>query len=278
MNQQTIGSPFTLSGVGIHTGAAGRIVVRPAEEGTGRRFRIGGVLLPASIEYVVDTRRCTSLGVDGIRISTVEHLLSALAGCGVDNCEIETEGPEIPILDGSSLPFVEAILSVGITAQAAPAKIIRLREPILVSANGSEMAAAPADALSYDVTTVFEDWPEGSVTVTADSTDGIPSGYRDTIAPARTFAFRREVEMLIAAGLAKGGSLDNALIIEPPNTYSSPLRVASEWCAHKLLDLIGDLALLDARLAMKISVIRPGHTTNTALANAILGQSRGNTD
>jgi UDP-3-O-[3-hydroxymyristoyl] N-acetylglucosamine deacetylase len=278
MNQQTIASPFTLSGVGIHTGATGRIVVHPAEPETGRRFRIGSITLPASVEYVVDTRRCTSLGAEGVRISTVEHLLSALAGCGVDNCEIEAEGPEIPILDGSSLPFVEAILSVGVVPQAAPARFVALTEPISLSLNGTEMSAQPSDCLTFRVTTVFDDWLEGSVTVSAEGVDGIPAGYQNTIAPARTFAFRREVEMLIAAGLAKGGSLDNALIIDPPSTYSSPLRVANEWCAHKLLDLIGDLALLNARLSIEISAVRPGHSTNTALANAILGQLRGNTD
>jgi UDP-3-O-[3-hydroxymyristoyl] N-acetylglucosamine deacetylase len=269
MNQRTLSSHFSIQGTGIHSGAAARVSVRPAAPDSGRVFRCGGVTIPAGVEYVVDTTRSTTLGSDGTRIGTVEHLLSALAGCGIDNCEIEVDGPEIPILDGSARPFVEAILSSGVEAQHVPARFARVREPLPVAVGASELRAEPSDRLSIRVTTEFDDWPEGAATVSTDGHDGIPGGYADRIAPARTFAFRNEVEMLIAAGLARGGSLDNALIVTPPDSFSTPLRVPAEWCAHKMLDVIGDLALLNARPLMTITAHRPGHRVNTAFAAAI---------
>jgi len=271
--QQTIGSMFQFEGVGIHTGTMARVIVYPAPPGTGRVFQIGGESLPAQVQFVIDTRRSTTLGREGVKLSTVEHLLSALAGCGIDNCTMVVEGPEIPILDGSARPHVEAIRAAGIVGQGVPARFIHLSEPVTVNAGGSELRAEPADCLSVQVTTEFDEWSGGLATVSIEGPEGVPVDYANTIAPARTFAFRREVEMLIAAGLAKGGSLDNALIIDPPDTLSSPLRVPFEWCAHKMLDAIGDLALLDARLAMKISARRPGHGSNTALARAIFAQN-----
>lgn len=263
-----------MDGIGIHTGAPCRVVVHPAEPGLGRQFRSGGVTIPAHIEFVVDTTRCTTLGRDGIKISTVEHLLSALAGTGVDNCLIDVDGPEIPILDGSALPFVEAIRSAGIAPQPGPARMLHLTEPLRIAKGTSEANARPAPNLELTVSTEFDEWAEGAATVMAAGAGGMVEDYAESIAPARTFAFRREVDMLIAAGLAKGGSLDNALIISPPDTFSTPQRLRSEWCVHKMLDLIGDLALLNARLAMKIEAIRPGHGTNAILAKSILAQSR----
>ena len=274
MEQQTVSGPFTVAGVGIHRGVEARVTVRPAPANTGRRFLSNGISIQAQVRYVVDTTRSTTLGSDGVTISTVEHLLSALAGCGIDNCLIDVDGPEIPILDGSALPFVDAINAAGIERQGVPARTISISRTISVSSGGSELRAEPADELYLEVTTEFDEWPAGTATVAVHGADGIPESYAGAIAPARTFAFRREVEMLIAAGLAKGGSLDNALIISPPNEYSTPLRVPSEWCAHKLLDVIGDLALLDARPAMSIHARRPGHRINTALAQSIYAKCR----
>ena len=272
MQQNTLSSAFVIEGVGIHTGVHARLTVHPSEPDTGRVFITDGVSIPARADFVVDTTRSTTLGRDGARVSTVEHLLSALSGCGLDNCRIEIDGPEVPILDGSALPFVDAIRSAGVAGQNVAARVLRLSEPITVSVGSTELRAIPSDQSSIEVTTDFDDWPDGSASVRLQITDGIPVGYSESIAPARTFAFRREVEMLIAAGLAKGGSLDNALIITPPGEYSSPLRVPFEWCAHKALDIIGDLALLDSRVAMRIVARRPGHRMNTELARAILAQ------
>ena len=276
--QQTLKASFSLEGVGIHTGTMGKIVVHPAEAGTGRVFRSSGKSIPAELDFVVDTTRCTTLGHEGVAISTVEHLLSALAGLNIDNALIEMEGAEIPILDGSALPFVEAIVGAGILEQTHEAKILQIDTKFFKAYGKSIVAANPYDGLKISVTTSFDEWEAGhAIEVYTGETDH----YRTTIAPARTFAFRHEVEALLAAGLAKGGSLDNALIIDLkesswidevvflPGAFSSPLRMPYEWAAHKLLDAIGDLALLNSRLALDINIVRPGHRLNVDLAKEI---------
>jgi len=268
--QQTLKEAFTLEGTGIHSGAQGRVTVHPAGPDTGRVFRVGAVSFPAHVSYVLDTARCTTLGSEGVRVSTVEHLLSALQGCGIDNAVLEVSGPEIPILDGSALPFVEAILSAGICAQEHPPRRLRLAAPVEVVEGESRLRADPADGCALEATTTFDEWPEGRATARARLDPKDCAGYRAQVAPARTFAFRQEVEALLAAGLAQGGSLDNALILTPPGGFSTPLRLPAEWCAHKLLDLIGDLALLDARLALRLTALRPGHRVNVRFARTLL--------
>jgi UDP-3-O-[3-hydroxymyristoyl] N-acetylglucosamine deacetylase len=278
MEQQTISGPFTFEGVGIHSGARARVTVRPAAPGSGRSFHVAGVTIPAHVRCVVDTKRCTTLGIDGTRVGTVEHLLSALAGCGIDNCTIDVEGPEIPILDGSALPIVAAIHNAGIERQRTEARSVRLARAVSTEVGASAMRAERSNAFELHISTDFDEWPEGAATLELRGEDGVPTGYAESVAPARTFAFRAEVEMLIAAGLAKGGSLDNALIVSPPDTFSSPLRVPLEWCAHKMLDVIGDLALLNARPIVAIHARRPGHRINVALAQAIFAQCGDSTD
>ncbi|HZP82859.1 MAG TPA: UDP-3-O-acyl-N-acetylglucosamine deacetylase [Chthonomonadaceae bacterium] len=273
MEQQTLSRAFTLEGVGVHTGAACRVTVHPAAPDTGRVFQVEGVTLPARADYVVDTARCTTLGKDGAQVRTVEHLLSALHGLSVDNAVIEVNGPEIPILDGSARPFVQAIRAAGIQEQGRPPRALTVSAPLEIEDGASRMTVRPAGAFALEVVTAFDEWPEGRATVRATVGPAQAENYAAEIAPARTFAFRREVERLLAAGLAKGGSLDNALVITPPDTFSSPLRLPVEWCAHKLLDAIGDLALLDARPRFYLSALRPGHRINTLLARRLLEQS-----
>ena len=269
--QNTIASAFSLSGIGIHSGTQGRITVHPAEENTGRVFRVGKVEIPARVNYVTDTRRCTTLGNAGTTISTVEHLLSALYGMQIDNAMIEVEGVEIPILDGSALPFVEAIQSVGIAAQTAAANVMTLVEEIHIR-GVSEMHVFPSETFSIHCAVAFENWAEGAANPLCEVEN--PAVYANDIAPARTFAFQQEVEALLAAGLAKGGSLDNALIITPPDTFSTPLRMPHEWAMHKILDIIGDLALVNAHLCLTLEAVKPGHRINTDLAQILLEHGR----
>lgn len=273
MEQQTLAGAFTLEGVGIHTGAYGRITVTPAEIDTGRVFVAGGVTIPARAEFVTDTSRSTRLGRDGVTVSTVEHLLSALHAWGVDNARIEVEGPEIPILDGSAAPFAAAVQQVGVRGQGKAARTLSLSKPVIIEERGVRIAAEPAADLHLSVRTEFDNWPEGSAECNAAVRPETSPAYQAEIAPARTFAFQAEVEQLLKAGLARGGSLDNALIITPPNGFSAPLRVPLEWCAHKMLDLIGDLALADARLEMRVEALRPGHRANVAFTTALLAQA-----
>jgi UDP-3-O-[3-hydroxymyristoyl] N-acetylglucosamine deacetylase len=269
VEQQTVAQPFTVEGVGIHTGAMARVTVHPAPAGMGRVFQVGAVTLPARTDAVVDTRRCTTLGRENVRIHTVEHLLSALHGLQIDNARIVVEGPEIPILDGSALPFVERIRQAGREGQGVPPRTVRLERPLIWREQGAAVDMLPADTFQAEVTVEFADWPEGAASIGVEVGRDGAQEYVEQVAPARTFAFRHEVEALLAAGLAKGGSLDNALIITPPDTFSSPLRVPLEWAAHKLLDLIGDFALLDARPLLRISAHKPGHRTNTLAADAL---------
>lgn len=267
--QNTITTSFKLQGTGIHSGKACSIHAHPQEAGVGRVFLVNGTPIPAHADYVTNTTRSTTLAKDSSTVSTVEHLLSALAGCDVDNVLVEVEGPEIPILDGSALPFIEAILSAGITAlPGTEAKTVSLDAPVSLKLGDSLLVATPADSFKPTILVYFDEWHEGSVFFSIDATD-FHKEYLTKVAPARTFAFAREVEMLRAAGLAQGGSLDNALIITPPDEFSSPLRVPKEWAAHKLLDVIGDLALLDARLQFELDAIRPGHRINTAFAKLL---------
>ncbi len=274
MKQQTLAGSFTLEGVGIHTGVHGRVTVTPSGVDTGRVFKVGSVTIPARAEFVVDTSRSTRLGRDGATVSTVEHLLSALHAFGVDNAHIVVEGPEIPIMDGSAAPFAEAIRRVGVCGQGKSARRLRLRAPITTDQGSTRLTAEPAAGLNLRVCTEFEDWAEGTAECLADVCPTTAASYCVEIAPARTFAFHAEVERLLEAGLARGGTLDNALIITPPSGFSAPLRVPQEWCVHKMLDLIGDLALADARLELRVSASRPGHRANVAFVRALLAHSQ----
>ncbi len=228
--------------------------------------------IPARADYVIDTSRCTVLGSEGVLVSTVEHLLSALSGCNIDNAIIEVVGSELPILDGSSLPWVEEILNVGVAKQSQEAHFFKIKSKSEIVQGHSICEASPAEEFSIEVTTQFDNWPEGSSTICAVLGVDIDS-YCSHISPARTFAFLQEVQAILDSGLAKGGSLENVLIITPPATYSSPLRVEKEWCAHKILDCIGDLALLNARSCFHMRAIRPGHRINNAMARELLLRS-----
>ena len=274
--QQTLAHSFSFSGTGIHTGTYASVTVHPADVDTGRLIRVNSHTIPARADFVVDTTRCTTLAAEGDRIHTVEHLLSALYACQIDNALIELEGIEIPILDGSALPHAIAIEQSGIIAQGKLPNVLRLRQPIRLEDRGSEYSAEPAETLRIECCVEFAAWPVGNTSHIFEMGEGLyPSPrdvYRDAIAPARTFAFAQEVEHLIAAGLARGGSLDNALIITPPDIFSSPLRLPGEWCAHKLLDMLGDLALVNARVSLSLKAMRPGHKGNVRIARLLLEQ------
>lgn len=269
MEQRTVKQTLMFSGTGIHTGEPCRVHVHPAAANTGRVFLVHSVRIPARADYVIDTTRCTTLGDAGVCVRTVEHLMAALAGCGVDNALIEVDGPEIPILDGSALPFVEAICAGGLENQRSLARVAQLHTPLSLALGDSRMEAWAAPQFGIEVVTTFPGWEEGAAHGFL-VIDSVGSLFAGTIAPARTFAFQSEVDALLAAGLAKGGSLENVLIITPPDSFSTPLRVPGEWWRHKVLDMVGDLALIDARLQMTVKGTLPGHTLNTRFAQALL--------
>lgn len=271
---RTIARPVTIRGTGIHTGSEATVTLAPAERpGAGVVFLVrpsGGAVqeIPARASNVSDTARCTVLGgPGGASVSTVEHLLSALAGSGVTDCRVEVEGPEIPIGDGSASFWVEAIGEAGITPLGGAVEPLTLAEPILLAgANGAFVAAFPSESPRFTVAVTFAHPLVGTQVARFDPARG--DAYAAAIAPARTFGFIEEVEALRAAGLARGGSFENALVIYP-DRYSTPLRLPDEPARHKLLDLIGDLALAGRPLVADVVAVRPSHRLNTDFARVL---------
>ena len=298
MKQQTIQQPFTFEGKGLHTGLHINAVFRPAEENSG--IRICRVDLPdkpvrqALARYVAATERGTVLADGEWRVSTVEHALSALYALGITNCLIEVDAPEMPILDGSALPYVEAIEKAGIIQQEADAEEWRIKETISYTAqNGSTFSIEPAEETMAEVEIHFP----GNILHDQTAVLTHLSDYPKEISAARTFCFVREILPLLQHGLIKGGDLKNALVIYEQQLsqqqmdkmtdmlgvgrlnatqlgFLSPLHYHNEPARHKLLDLLGDLSLTGVRIIGKIHATRPGHGANTEFAK-LLTETRG---
>jgi UDP-3-O-[3-hydroxymyristoyl] N-acetylglucosamine deacetylase len=264
--QHTLCDTLEFSGVGLHTGSAARVRVVPLAADGGLRFRLmeTGVTFPASPDYVVETRRATVVGAGGATVSTVEHLLSALFAMGVDNAWIEVEGPEIPVLDGSAAAFVAAISSVGLATQKAPRALVAIDRPMVFRDGDALLAVAPAESFRIRFAVDFAP-PVGAQFIDA-AIDA--DYYAAEIAPARTFGYLHEVEALLAAGLARGGSLDNALIFAPDGPLT-PLRWPNEVVRHKVLDLIGDFALLGGWPQCDVVSLKSGHRLHAQAVAAL---------
>ena len=296
MKQHTIKDSFTLSSVGLHTGLHVTATFNPAPANTGVCLR--RVDLPnqpchrALADYVSGTERGTVLEYGKWKVSTVEHALSALYAMGVDNCIIDVDAPEMPILDGSAKLFVQAIQRVGLEEQDAEQQVYVVQEPIeYVSEHGHRMRIEPCDHYELDVTIAFNSilLREQHATLTDLKT------YPKEVAAARTFCFVREIEPLLRVGLIKGGDLKNALVIYETEMsqegmdyfcdkmgqehldakrlgYLSPLNYLNEPARHKLLDVIGDLSLLGMRLQGRVIAYKPGHTFNTQCVRRLRNQ------
>jgi len=264
IKQRTLELPVTFGGVGLHTGVDGSTTVHPAKIGTGLEFSLGTVTFPAHAEYVVETRRATVLGRDGATASTVEHLLSALFVAGITNATIEVRGPEIPILDGSAAAFLAEFARVGTVAQDAPRAELRLDRPHVFRDGDGYLVLAPADAFRVRFAVDFAP-PVGAQFI--DARVELES-YTREIAAARTFGYLHEVEALLAAGLARGGSLDNALVYGPEGALA-PERWPNEVVRHKVLDLVGDFALLGAWPLADVVSIKSGHRLHALATRAL---------
>ena len=253
--QTTLRDAIEFAGVGLHTGAPGRVRITPSKAGAGLRFRLNdAVEFPARADYVVDTRRATMLGFEGHTVSTVEHLLSAILGMGIDNALISVEGPEIPVMDGSAKVFADAIAHVGSVVQREPRLRFIPTEPYLFRDGDKLLIVVPSSAFRIRMTVDYDE-PIGAQyrDIEVD-----PATYTSEIAPNRTFGFQHEVEALIRRGLAQGGTLENAVVFGPDGPLA-PLRSSDEPCRHKILDLIGDFALLGAYPQCEIIAIKSGH-------------------
>ncbi|MGA2391782.1 MAG: UDP-3-O-acyl-N-acetylglucosamine deacetylase [Candidatus Lustribacter sp.] len=265
-NQATLRNAIEFSGVGLHTGRAASVRVLPAPAGSGLRFRLdGAVEFPAHPDYVVDTRRATVLGLGEHRVSTVEHLLSALSGTGITNALIAVDGPEIPASDGSALEFTAAIDAAGILEQPLACARTVVREPQVFRDGSAVLAVLPAAAFRVRMTIDFPA-PVGAQYL---DYDGAADNYRTAIAPNRTFGFRHEVEALLERGLAMGGSLDNAVVFDTDGPLVA-LRAANEPVRHKVLDLIGDFALLGAYPQCEVIAVKSGHALHFAAVRALV--------
>lgn len=272
--QHTLRAPASASGIALHTGERVRILLAPAEPGTGVRFRRtdlpGQPEVRAVIDNVTDTRRGTTITAGAATVKTVEHLLAAFSALGVDNVLVHMNGPEPPIMDGSSRPFTDLIQAAGLVAQARPRRRFRLAEPVFLEAGGTRMIAIPDTRFRICCTVkfgaTFMDCQYLETEINAET-------FLAGLCAARTFCLYHEIEPLMAANLICGGSLDNAVVIKGDAILSKEgLRYPDELVRHKILDVVGDLYLLGGRLEAQVIAIRPGHPANVALAREIRGK------
>ena len=272
--QVTIRQEVSLEGVGLHTGNKSTLVFRPAPANAGIRFfrcDLPGVpMIPARLGFVVTTVRGTNLGLGDAKVHTVEHVLSACTGLGIDNLDILTTANEPPIMDGSAMPFVKALLRAGLVELDAPKRWLHLPHEVTYEApDGARYRAVPSDKFEIVATLIHEHpmIPRMSLTMTVDR-----ESYLTEVARARTFCFEHEVAYLKSQGLAQGGTLENAIVIgkDKFHTNAEGLRFPDEFVRHKMLDLIGDLTLLGRPLfKMRIEAERLGHAHNVEFAKKL---------
>lgn len=271
MNQTTIARTIETSGIGLHTGVEVNMALRPAPENTGYIFvrtDLDNFEIPASAEYISHCSYATTLMRRGVVLSTCEHLLSALRGTGIDNCFIELDNIEIPIMDGSSENFVEMLENAGIARQDAARRSLKILEKVEVVQGDRIMSIEPADR--YEIECVI-DFPHPFINKQTFNFVFENGSFGEQIASARTFGFTTEIEALRKANLALGGSLDNAIVLTPEGMLNeTPLRFDDEFVRHKILDIIGDFALLGMPLLGKITAEKSGHSVHAALMSKLL--------
>ena len=278
IKQRTLKQEIRATGVGLHTGAKVELTLKPAEINTGilfRRIDLNPIVeIPASCEYVIDTRLSTSLGKDGCYIATVEHLMSALAGIGIDNVIIDVNAAEIPIMDGSSAPFVFLIQAAGIKEQGAIKQFLKIKKKIYVCDDTDKWAMLePHDGFTMSLELDYEH-PVLNKSSLFSKLDFSKTSYAKEVSRARTFGFMADFELLKANNLALGGSLDNAVVLDDFKIMNEGgLRYEDELVKHKILDAVGDLYLLGKSLLGAFSGFKSGHTLNNALLHALLADA-----
>ena len=260
--QRTLKQETSFEGIGLHTGRYAKVRLKPAPRDTGIIFTRTDkdIALKASMGSVSDTAFSTTLGYDGVKIRTVEHILAALSGLGIDNLIVEVNGPEIPILDGSSIELISLILNSGIAKQGKKRPFLRITNPVFFADGQAEIAAFPYDGRRITYRIHFNHHLLGEQNLSLDISE---ENFVKEIAPARTFGFLKDVEYLKANGFAKGGSLENAIILGSDGILNaSGLRFKDEFVRHKILDLIGDFSLIGFPIYGHIIANKSGHTAN----------------
>ncbi|MGQ9365418.1 UDP-3-O-acyl-N-acetylglucosamine deacetylase [Azospirillum sp. ST 5-10] len=276
--QHTLRSAIHSSGVGLHSGSTVSLTIAPAEAGSGILFvrtdkrGAAAAEIPARWDAVADSRLCTVIAnAEGTSVGTVEHLMAALAGCGIDNAVVSLDAGEVPIMDGSSAPFVAMIERAGRLEQAVPRRAIRILRPVAVTEGSKSASLVPGEGSTYS----FEiDFDNAVVARQSASFDLVPGAFGQDIARARTFGFLHEVDAMRRAGLALGGSLDNAIVIDRDRVLNEGgLRFEDEFVRHKILDAVGDLYLAGAPILGHFHGCRSSHALNNKLLRALFADS-----
>src|SRR5215470_1911777 len=272
--QRTLRRTISCAGIGLHSGHKVTLTLRPAPADTGivfRRMDLGGLEIPAHVDFVSGISYATVLGRGQARVETVEHLLSALVSQGIDNAIVELNTPEVPIMDGSAAPFVYLIREeAGVKKLAVSRKYVKIVKPLTLTHGDKQIALYPSDELKVSYTISFDHPLLRHQTRTIAITE---ESFIEEIAPARTFGFLKEVEMLRQKGLALGGSLDNAIVLGETGVLNNTLRFEDEFVRHKILDVLGDLFLIGYPIIGHIVAHRGGHSLHTAFAAQILRQT-----
>ena len=271
--QRTLRRSISCAGIGLHSGNKVTLSLKPAAADSGIRFRrsdLGGLEVPATVEHVGGIKLATGLMRDAVTVDTVEHLLAAFISVGIDNAVIELNSPEVPIMDGSAAPFLYLIHEAGVKRLQAPRKFLKVQRPISLSNGDKRIALYPSDHFKVTYSIAF-DHPllrhqSRTIRITEES-------FVEEIAPARTFGFLKEVEMMRQQGLALGGSLENAIVIGDTGVLNNALRFDDEFVRHKILDVIGDMALVGYPIIGHLVAHRGGHALHTAFAARVLEES-----
>jgi UDP-3-O-acyl N-acetylglucosamine deacetylase len=266
-NQRTIRRPVSTEGVGLHSGELVKLRLSPAAADTGILFRApDGTLIPATIDHVVDSHFATTVGAFGVKVRTIEHLMAAASGLGIDNLLVDVSGGELPAMDGSSKPFVELLASAGRLTLPAARNSLVIDRTIRVEDGTRWIQVVPAESLRISYT-LDHDHP--AIGLQATSFDLSEEIFADEVAPARTYGFLRDVGAMRKNGLGLGGSLENAVVVGKRTVLNDALRFADEFVRHKILDLIGDLLLLGRPLVGHVIARNGGHALNHKLLVAI---------
>lgn len=269
-HQRTVAKRVTATGIGLHSGLPVTLTLAPAPADAGVTFvRMDlGIEVPARNEHVVDTRLNTTIAVGSARVSTVEHVMAALMGMGIDNCRVEVDGPETPVLDGSAAPFVCMIKEAGVQVQRAGRRFVVIDRPVEVRDGDKLARLEPADAFRISFTADFDHPLISNQALDVAVSDRT---FEREIARARTFCFRRDIEKMQSMGLVKGGSMENAIVIDDFSILNPEgLRYADEFARHKVLDAIGDLALFGTPVVGALTAVKSGHAMNQALVKKVL--------
>jgi UDP-3-O-acyl N-acetylglucosamine deacetylase len=267
MKQLTLKSPFELAGRGLHKGSLSRLVFHPAADDSGIIIKSCGKEFKVSPALVCDTKRGTTIKYKGLKIHTVEHMLAALKGQGIDNAKIEfLSGNEPPIFDGSAAEFVSAIKKAGVKKLKKERKMITVKSPLTLAQNGCYLAVLPYQGFKVYY---FSDFSAKGIPAMEYSAEIKPEVFNEEIAPARTFGFKKEIDHLIKAGLIKGADLNSAILFDGAKPVNTKLRFKDEVPRHKLLDVAGDFGLLEGGLNMLVIAVKTGHRHNTEMVKKI---------